>query len=41
MDGDRLPHLVMKYQPYGRRSQGWTLNRLLFCEWDWNRSRVL
>jgi hypothetical protein len=32
MDGDSLPHLVMKYQPYGRRNQRrhsvgfWTVN---------------
>jgi len=31
VDGDRLPHLAMKYQPYGRRSQGRTFNRLLDC----------
>jgi hypothetical protein len=31
MDGDRLPHSVMKYQPCGKRSQRLTLRRLLDC----------
>jgi len=27
----RLPHIIMKYQPRGKRSQGRTLKRLLNC----------
>ena len=38
---DRLPHLIMKYQPCGKRSQGRTLEKRLDCSWDWNRSRYL
>jgi len=29
MDIDRPPHLTVKYQPCGKRSQGRTLKRLL------------
>jgi len=29
MDRDRLLHLITKYQPYGARSQGRLLRRLL------------
>ena len=38
---DRLPHLIMKYQPCGKRSQGRPLKRFLGCWWDQNRSRGL
>jgi hypothetical protein len=31
MDMDRLPHLIMKYQQYGKRSQRRFLKRLLEC----------
>jgi len=31
MDTDRLPHLIMKYKPCGRRSQGRPFKRLLGC----------
>ena len=31
MDRDRLAHLVMKYEPCGKQSQGWTYKRLLDC----------
>jgi len=39
MDRDRLPHLIMKYQPCGKWSQGRPLKRLLDCKWDRNRPR--
>ena len=29
MNRDRLPHLIMKYQPFGKRSQGRSVKRLL------------
>jgi hypothetical protein len=38
MERDRLPCLIMKYQPCGKRSQGWQLKRLLDSWWDLNRS---
>jgi hypothetical protein len=31
MDRGRLPHLIRKYQPCGKRSQGRPLKRLLDC----------
>jgi len=31
MDRYRLPHLIMKYPPCGKRCQGWPLKRLLGC----------
>jgi hypothetical protein len=31
MDGDRLQQLIMKYQAFGNRSQGRSLQRLLEC----------
>ena len=31
MDGDRLPHLIMKYQPCGNQSQRRSLKKLLDC----------
>jgi hypothetical protein len=31
MDRDRLPHLIVKYQLCGKRSQGRPLKRLLDC----------
>ena len=31
MDRDRLPHLIMKCQPFGKRCQGRPLKRLLDC----------
>ena len=41
MDRGRLPHLIRKYQPCGKRSQGRPLKRLLDCQWEWDMSRVL
>jgi hypothetical protein len=38
---DRLPHLIMKYRPCRKRSQGRTLKRPLDCEWERTRSRGL
>ena len=38
MDRDRLPSLIMTYQPRGKRNQGRTLKRLLDCYRDRNRS---
>jgi len=39
MDRDRLPHLIMKCQPCGKRRQEWSIKRLLGCSWDRKRSR--
>jgi len=36
---DRLPHLITKYHPCGKRSQGWPFRRLVDCQWDQNRSQ--
>jgi len=33
---DRLPHLIMKYLPCGKWSQGWPLKRLSDCWWGRN-----
>jgi len=41
MDEDREPDFIMKYQPYGKRSQGRPLWRLLDCHWDRYRSQRL
>jgi len=41
MDRDRLPHLIMKCQPCGKRRQGRPLRRLLGCEWHRNMSGAL
>jgi len=38
---DRLPHLIVKYEPCGKWSQGRPLQRLLDCSWDRNSSRDL
>ena len=41
MDKDRLRHLIMKYQPCGKRSQRRALKRLIDYQRDQNRSRGL
>jgi len=28
---DKLPHLIIKFQPCGKRNQGWPIKRLLDC----------
>jgi len=37
MPHNRLPRIIKKYRPTGRRNQGRQLNRLQ-DEWDWNGS---